>query len=176
MSSGCCNSLYCICGNPAIPEPVPCGATGLFCPSLGRCAVGCAANTEFCCGEREAGAGDGEREEGGNKEEILEKLKQMDQQDGVECLLCELVIQAVDFQLESEATVETVLIQFLYFYYNGNLQVRDALFAVCDQLQPGMEEDCKAIMFQLDLATIIALLVELGLQPHAVCRILGFCQ
>ena len=174
MSTGCCNAFYCFCDS-FDPEPVPCGATGLFCPSLGRCAVGCAANTEFCCGEREAGAGDGEREEGGNKEEILEKLKQMDQQDGVECLLCELVIQAVDFQLESEATVETVLIQFLYFY-NGNLQVRDALFAVCDQLQPGMEEDCKAIMFQLDLATIIALLVELGLRPHAVCRTLGFCQ
>ena len=175
MSSGCCNSLYCICGNPAIPEPVPCGATGLFCPSLGRCAMGCAANTEFCCGEQEEGRGDGDREERGNTEEKLEKLQQMDKQDGVECLLCELVIQAVDFQLESEATVETVLIQFLYFY-NRNLQVRDALFAVCDQLQPGMEEDCKAIMFQLDLATIIALLVELGLRPHAVCRTLGFCQ
>ena len=64
MSSGCCNSLYCICGNPAIPEPVPCGATGLFCPSLGRCAMGCAANTEFCCGEREEEGREGTDDEG----------------------------------------------------------------------------------------------------------------
>jgi hypothetical protein len=38
-----------------------------------------------------------------------------------------------------------------------------------------MEEDCKAIIYQLDLQTIIDIVVELGLRPRAVCEYLGFC-
>ena len=38
-----------------------------------------------------------------------------------------------------------------------------------------MEEDCKAIIFQLDIQTIVDIIVELGLRPKAVCEYLGFC-
>merc|ERR1719369_2105503 len=71
------------------------------------------------------------------------------EEDSTGCLLCELIVQVVDFQVESEATIE---------------QIRTALFGVCDLLQPGMEEDCKAIIYQLDLQTIIDIVVELGLR------------
>merc|ERR1712215_99153 len=82
------------------------------------------------------------------------------EKDDTGCLFCELVVQVVDFQIENQATVE---------------QIRNVLFAVCDMLQPGMEEDCKAIIYQLDLQTIIDIIVELGLRPRAVCEYLGFC-
>ena len=55
------------------------------------------------------------------------------------------------------------------------IQIRTALFGVCDLLEPGMEEDCKAIIYQLDLQAIIDIVVELGLRPKAVCEYLGFC-
>merc|ERR1711915_613975 len=76
------------------------------------------------------------------------------------CLLCELIVQVVDYQLETEASVD---------------QIQSALFSLCDLLQPGMEEDCKATIFQLDLQTIVDIIVELGLRPKAVCEYLGFC-
>ena len=65
----------------------------------------------------------------------------------------------------------------LYVWWNNLLflQIRSALFGVCDLLEPGMEEDCKAIIYQLDLQTIIDIVVELGLRPRAVCEYLGFC-
>merc|ERR1719347_1414309 len=80
--------------------------------------------------------------------------------DSQTCLLCELIVQVIDFQLESEASIE---------------RIRTALFGLCDSLQPGMEEDCKAIIFQLDLQSIINILVELGLRPKAVCEYLSLC-
>merc|ERR1712013_375072 len=80
--------------------------------------------------------------------------------DSQTCLLCELIVQVVDFALESEGSID---------------QIRTLLFGLCDSLQPGMEEDCKAIIHQLDLNTIIDIIVELGLRPKAVCEYLGIC-
>ena len=97
--------------------------------------------------------------------------------DSQTCLLCELIVQVVDFTLESEGSIDQVdrniLVCKKQVWFCG--KIRTLLFGLCDSLQPGMEEDCKAIIHQLDLNTIIDIIVELGLRPKAVCEYLGIC-